>query len=461
MRLKQRLCLILLALTCTSFLFAAEKEATGYSLGIYQAEEPLYTQKQLIDLQGSDKVNAFARQNTEDSSSAYSSLIHTMVNNFSLVYQSLGTEGLEQYEKRNLALKKEIIQDNLESLYRAHEEQSIIDEKEEEKNALTLNLEQNYPTITSKLLTIGHVYDVLLSDETIREKTMHTLCESENLDGIMIVLVTKLSGYTRLRVFFYDSITESYQVPYDKIEGPDQNYALQESILSLFESDKRLVLVEDSAPSLLIQKIPEDDKENFAEKESTFPHVKMVNDVICISQKPVSLLLSAPDYETKVVEVTQDVQRLSGALQEKIHPPMHLISLIGPVNWTYDGMDYGLHSTLLIQKPQLPFVVLAEKEGFGMLSFQSIEEKNRVTFDLKPEWMDSSVFIESLQDNFYYSLETLFGSIAFSVVAENYDDAFGSGAHANAVYAISRGLVACSTLSLIQQLVEYIKVSTL
>lgn len=461
MRLKQILCYLLFVLTSTSFLFAAEEEANSYRLGVYQTGVPLYTQEELMHLEGAAKVAAFARQDSQKVSSPYSSLINTMVNNFSLVYTNMGKDGLEQYEKKNLIDQKELLKDSLESLYAAHEEPSIIEKKEEEKNSLTLSSLQNYPPITCELVSVGHLYDSLLSDATTRENTIKDLCKSENLDGIIIVLVTKINEYTRVRVFFYDSLTQTFHLPYDKIEEPDSSYAIQESVLSLFEANKRLVRVENSSPSLSILYLPEDDKERIEEKKSDFEQVKMVNDVLCLAQKSVTLLLRAPDYEEQVIEVPYDVKSISGALQQKIHPPLHLISLSGPVSWTYDGLNYGIHSTLLIKQPQLPFVVLAEKEGFGMLSFQSIEEKDRVTFDLKPAWMDSSVFIESLQDNFYYSLETLFGAIAISLVAENYDDAFGSGGNADAVYAISRGLVACSTLSLIQQLVEYIKVSTL
>ncbi|MCH3916187.1 MAG: hypothetical protein LKE40_01640 [Spirochaetia bacterium] len=453
--------ILLLLVFFPSVVYAADEET--YVVGICQAEEPSLSSLSTVQMDGNARLKTFEALEKNKTAQDHALAAEKLLNDFPLQFTRLGKEGLAAFSKMLQRKQTAEAYDKLAELYGSH---ATVDKIQQQKKAAieaAPKLQASYPSVTPKLLDDQVFLGMLLKGTADRQVLLKQLCARESVNGILVFLVSDVDGYTRLRLYFYDSLQDTFDVLLDGLETDLDDLTVDTAIVRQFDGKAAFAKILQPSSGLEIRLVPPSFDENAKKLEDMKENLAVLtaaDGLVLLPYVPCKLLLTAFDYEPKLVKISGKLQSLDGKLEQTVHPPLHLVSLTGPVHWTCQGKDFGFSSTVLLAHPQIPFVALATKDGFAILSYQTNVEQTRVTVDLRPKWMADTKVSSLSQDRFYYSLETIFAIFAIQLTANTIAETVGEDTTATQVVStMSTGLTLAALLSMGQQLAQYIRLS--
>ncbi len=283
-----------------------------------------------------------------------------------------------------------------------------------------------------------------------REGNLSWFCDQEGYDEILYDESTDLGGQRRRTLSCYVRASDKATELVDALSFQDDAGDLKgEVTLALRESNHEeregALVLQNMAPSL---KIEVDGSPSVRDGE-----------LLILPEGNHTLTLSSAGYVTRTidVEITKgNVVGLDASLLRMRLPSLTLVSEQGEVSWFVDGLFRKSGSSLTLENPELPLLVMATKDGFLTQSHQLTKSEDLVAFRLSPDWMRNASVSTDVQKQFYGSFFSLIASVGLTLAYPTLYNVYGDGNYlAGGFYVACQGAVAMSAISLVRSLFNY------
>lgn len=241
----------------------------------------------------------------------------------------------------------------------------------------------------------------------------------EKLDALVLIKMTKLASNDRIRLYWYDLFSDTTTLIFDRVLVQKEPSEMQEEIgtallaktagtgygLLIFDNYNSSLSLEINKEPLLLK-----------ERQVLFPSGEYTID------------LSGEGFVAMNMAVNvlpNTIQHVPTTLERTEVGNIHLSSTLGKVSWFVDGIFRDTRSDLTISSSMVPFVIVAQKEGFASKTLQVQKPVQEISVTLHPEWMTSSALLQEEQRGFYKSLRNtmlVFGLyVASTTLSKTFD----------------------------------------
>ncbi len=414
------LALVGILLVCLP-LFAVEE--VPFSIGIISFQDDSASLLQLVDDAGSTYANRFVIP-----SDAYKTY--------------LSERQLQEVELSRL--------ESISSAYASKSEKDLEKARELLPDSIT-TISDRLP-VTYKQISYQKGYAKLLENFP---DSRFWYASQEKLDALVLINKTKLASNDRIRLYWYESFSDTTTLIFDRVLVQREPSEMQEEIgtallaktagpkygLLIFDNYTSSVSVDINGEPLILK----DRQELFPSGEYT---VSLGGELYIPNQIEITLLPNT-------------IMHVSASLERAELGDIHLSSTLGKVNWFVDGSFRDTRCDLTISSSMVPLVIVAQKEGFSSKTLQVQKPVQEISVSLQPKWMSSSALLQEEQKGFYKSLRNtmlVFGLyVASTTLSQTFDEANPLW---QPLQVATSGFALVSTLHTIMNLASYVALAS-
>jgi len=355
--------------------------------------------------------------------------------------KSLGEALNSAYAKEDESAIKEALQKYEVALNESLAFEQNVRQALEQNNGLDYNVKYVSSPSASVL---GNDFDIAKVCSQLDLFSMQLLCSTSNADMLVIPLVSQLEGLYHFRIFIYKKAENNIELCYEKLLENTNTYP-NDAILSLAP-----YFFKEEVSVVVFDKMPEGSTVLMDDEPLT-----LIDGKALVLAGEHIFQISNTGYSTRKFRATipeNSVSALDSHLNIIEYGSIRLES--NPAsNVYYEGKLLG-STPIVLEGYTIPLVLRFSAEGYSQKTVSISTEKDSISVELKPLWMDDLAIFKEAKDDFYASFAVslaLFGlKIASSTLATGENSSFFNG-----LGIALDGALVLSLTSLASHLIEY------